>query len=150
MALTQVQGGMIGSLPTGSVIQVVNTTTTTPATTASTSYVNFSPLNTTITPKFATSKILVIAQLMLYSGENTNYQVTLYRGGSNLGPSNGFAYGYSSAVVNLACPVTMSYLDSPATTSATTYSVYGKIANGTLYFNNGNCQLSMTLLEIAA
>jgi hypothetical protein len=141
-----------GSPQSGSVIQVVNTTVNTNSTTTSTSFVNFNALNTSITPKFSTSKILITATLNLFEGaSNSNYQATLYRGGTNLGGSNNyFVYAYGSAVINLSLPTTLIYLDSPATTSSTTYSVYGRTSSGTLNFNNGAGQISMTLMEIAA
>jgi hypothetical protein len=145
-----VTGTMLTNKTAGTVLQVVNTTTTSDTSTSSTSYTNFSFLNTSITPTSSSSKILVIAQIMPFTGANANMQFTLYRNSTNLGPATGFAYVYGSSTVNIACPTVMTYLDSPATTSSTTYGVYGKTSTGTFYFNNGNCQLSMTLLEIAA
>ena len=162
MPLTQVQGGMIlasgqsipkAALPTGSVLQVVVGTSTSAQTTTSTSYVNYSSLNTSITPTSSTSKILVIAgALNIFNGAaNANMQITLYRGSTNLGGGNGyFAYLYGSSTGNYAYPLTITYVDSPATTSSTTYGIYGKTSSGTMDFNNGGSQLSMILMEIAA
>ncbi len=141
------------ALPTGSVLQVVSTDATTQSTTTSSSYANYSALNTSITPTSATSKILIIASLNLYEGAtNSNYQITLYRNSTDLGSGNGngFIYAYGSNSMNLSFPAIVTYLDSPATTSSTTYGIYGKTSSGTLYFNNGACKVSMTLMEIAA
>ena len=138
-------------MPAGSVIQTVTGTTTSPQTTTSTSYVNFSHLNTSITPTSASSKILVIVgPLNIYNGSaNANMQITLYRGATNLGGANGyFFYAYGSNTLNLAFPTTITYTDSPATTSSVTYGIYGKTSSGTMDFNNGNSQLSMILMEI--
>jgi hypothetical protein len=55
MALTQVQGGMINSLPAGSVLQVVQGSTT-PRVQITTSTYTDSNLTASITPKFSTSK----------------------------------------------------------------------------------------------
>ena len=141
------------ALPTGSVLQVVSTTATAQSTTTSSSYANYSALNTSITPTSATSKILVTASLNLYEGStNSNYQITLYRNSTDLGAGNGngFMYLYGNNSLNLSFPAIVTYLDSPATTSAITYGIYGKTSSGTLYFNNGACKVSMTLMEIAA
>jgi hypothetical protein len=139
-------------LPTGSVLQVVSTDATAQSTTTSSSYANYSALNTSITPTSATSKILIIASLNLFEGSNSNYQITLYRNSTDLGAGNGngFMYLYGNNSINLSFPAIVTYLDSPATTSSITYGIYGKTSSGTLYFNNGACKVSMTLMEIAA
>jgi hypothetical protein len=138
------------NLPSGSVLQVVQTTTTTNTSTTSSSFVNFSALNTSITPKFATSKILIIAQVNTFNGTIAVNNCTLYRNGAtNLAGSGYFNYTYGWNTVNVAVPTTMTYLDSPATTSSTTYGVYGKTGGGSMDFNNGLSLLTMTLMEIA-
>lgn len=142
-----------GAPQSGGVIQVVSFATTTFTTTTSASYVNYSALNASITPKFSTSKILVIVgPLNIYNGAtNANMQITLYRNSTNLGGANGyFAYVYGSDTLNLAYPTTITYVDSPATTLSTTYGIYGKTSSGTMDFNNGGSQVSMILMEIAA
>ena len=54
----------------------------------------------------------------------------------------------SSVPSNYYTPTTLSYLDSPATTSATTYYMQGKVSGGNGYWN---VQFStITLMEIAA
>jgi len=141
------------SLPAGSVLQVVSTEATAQSTTTSSSYANYSALNTSITPTSATSKILVTASLNLFEGStNSNYQITLYRNSTDLGSGNGngFMYLYGNNSLNLSFPAIVTYLDSPATTSSITYGIYGKTSSGLLYFNNGACRVSMILMEIAA
>ena len=48
--------------------------------------------------------------------------------------------------------VTMTLLDSPATTSAITYKVYGKCSNGATYYIGGDADLTntITLMEVSA
>jgi hypothetical protein len=145
--------GGLSARQIGEVLQVVVGTTISPQTTTSTSFVNFSALNTSITPTSSSSKILVIAgPLNVYNGAtNANMQITLYRASTNLGGSNGyFVYLYGSSSANYAYPTTITYVDSPATTSSVTYGIYGRTSSGTMDFNNGNSQLSMILMEIAA
>jgi hypothetical protein len=69
-------------LPAGSVLQVVQSTTTTSATTSSTSYVD-TGFSASITPTSASSKILIIGSAVIRVGiSNTNYQHTIFRNGS--------------------------------------------------------------------
>lgn len=140
----------------GVVLQVVNTnlkggvgsTITTPTA---------SGLTATITPKFATSKILVCFQV---NGNQKNSGATdagvriwLYKNGSNLFAGTAQDYiGYTnSSLSNDVGGVSMEYLDSPATTSATTYAIYfGSSSSGvTATINAGNDYSTMTLMEIA-
>jgi hypothetical protein len=76
-----------------------------------------------------------------------NANITLYRNSTNLGNSNtGFGYMTSSANT-IPC---ITYLDSPATTSSTTYTIYTKTSAGTVYINTGAETSTITLMEIAA
>jgi len=43
----------------------------------------------------------------------------------------------------------MTYLDTPSTTSSTTYTVYLQSTSGTAYFGTGSNTNTITLLEIA-
>jgi hypothetical protein len=141
----------------GKVIQVVQANYSTEVTTSGTTFVT-TGLTASITPKYSTSKILVIANIGdAYSGSGARNSVyTLYRGSTNISPAgtallNGFATVRSDAGA-LQTPAGMSFLDSPATTSSTTYAVY--MANFSSGFVTG-AQLNgavstMTLMEIAA
>jgi hypothetical protein len=145
-------------LPTGSVLQVVQTVYTTQVSSSSTSYVD-TGLSASITPKYSTSKILVLISQNLYgyreaAGQYENVQ--LLRGASviqgfgqvlNLTAANGGLYNDINATLGL------NYLDSPATTSSTTYKTQMKIqttANGaTVIAQISNATSTMTLMEIA-
>jgi hypothetical protein len=144
------------ALPVGSVLQVVSFATPTALTTTSTSYVA-TPLTVSITPKFSTSKILVTASGNLDCVTALTQMVaTIYRNSSNLAVAG--AYGMGLAYVDnsrLQAPVTMQVLDSPATTSSTSYTVYvaRSSGSGSIIFNNGsgsgNSAATITLMEIA-
>jgi hypothetical protein len=75
-------------------------------------------------------------------------QATIYRDSTNLGSSDGMiaVYGGGSTVIgNMA----MNYLDSPSTTSATTYQVYIKaVGGGATYIQEPTTKSSITCLEI--
>jgi len=139
-------------LPAGTVLQVVQGTSTTENSTTGNSFVA-SSLSAAITPKFSTSKILVrVASVCTNTGSGQgNY--TIYRGATNLGGGgqSSFSQYYSSANYSFV-PIIMEYLDSPATTSSTTYQVYFKTNSGgtTTYFGSSNPLQTMTLMEIAA
>jgi hypothetical protein len=130
----------------GSVLQVVNASYTSSFSTSSSTYVA-SGLTASITPKFSTSKILVIASMAYQAAASANANITLYRNSTNLGNSN-TGFGYMTTAVNTIPCIT--YLDSPATTSSTTYTIYTKTSAGTVYINTGAETSTITLMEIAA
>ena len=149
---TASQGITHASLPAGTVLQVVQGTSTTENSTTGNSFVA-SSLSAAITPKFSTSKILVrVASVCTNTGSGQgNY--TIYRGATNLGGGgqSTFSQYYSSANYSFV-PIIMEYLDSPATTSSTTYQVYFKTNSGgtTTIFGSANPLQTITLMEIAA
>ena len=140
-------------LPSGSVLQVVqgstqavvNTTSATPQTTG---------LSATITPSSSSNKIMVLVSGgNWYTGAATQqiaYQI--YRNGSvPAGMNNGFAYAYSPQAA-LQGSYNLSYLDSPASTSALTYALYFWSANGggsNINSNGNSCFIYIQLMEIA-
>lgn len=134
----------------GSVVQVKNATDGVQVTTGSTSF-QTTGLSLSITPKFSTSKILAVMTANGYINPASNYMyVTLYRGATNLGDAT---YGFGSMYGNSGDrtgQVSCSYLDSPTTTSSTTYTVYFRASGGTAYYNIQSTLSTLTLMEIAA
>ena len=133
----------------GSVIQVVNGLLPTGVANATASYVD-TGLTATITPKFATSKILVICNIMSVENNTASEgtHVKLVRGSTDLSEWARFI-GYVRTYMNSHPSIT--YLDSPATTSATTYKVQFKRGQGSGQTNvNANASTSsISLMEIA-
>ena len=149
IAATQLTGTIAAAaLPAGSVLQVVNGTASTTVTNATAAYVD-TGLTATITPKFNTSKILVIVSQNGVSGASsvTGVNLQLLRGASSIsifGVAN--AYGVTSSNITVSC----NYLDSPATTSATTYKTQVVRYAGTSVTVQGSVDMStITLMEIA-
>ena len=115
----------------GGIIQVVQTVKTDVFTTVSTSFTDLTGMSVVITPKFNTSKVLINISLN-YGGNNNMYGgVNLLRGstivtqGDDSGDNNtectfGIGGDNSNFKYKLASANYM-FLDSPATTSATTY-----------------------------
>ena len=134
------------------VLQVVQATFATSTASTSTSFVT-SGLNASITPSSNTSKILVMMTMPART-ENTSGGIvcTIFRGtvaGTNLLTTEGF--GRVSGANDLQANLCMNYLDSPATTSATTYTIGFKSTaaqNAVCQVNNATS--SITLLEISA
>jgi hypothetical protein len=169
MALTQVASGLIasvsgasltgtqtiprGTLPTGSVLQVVQATTISSTTSSSTSYVAIANLTASITPSSSSSKVLILVNSHIYtSGANVESAITIYRNSSDLSTGGtGFTDAYTGGS-DLIVPFSMMYLDSPATTSSTTYAAYFKRTQGTtsMVANLRGCLSSVILMEIAA
>jgi len=136
----------------GNVLQVVQGSTVTGTSTTSTSFVTTN-LTASITPKFSTSKILAIVN----GGEaDTNASgvaliSTIYRNSTILGASYGLATSAWGASSRLQVGLSLAYLDSPATTSATSYTLYIRSSSGgnvTFLANSPTCVI--TLMEIAA
>jgi hypothetical protein len=131
----------------GQVIQVLGATDSTQRSTTSTSFVTGSnTLSVTITPSSASNKIAIFVSNYAYSGGNAAYY-TIYRGATNLGGTNGLGYYNTIGGTNDGTSA-YNYLDSPATTSATTYQVYFRTSNDTGYLNGNNTKSQIIVMEI--
>ena len=149
--------GGIASAQSGSIIQTVNATTSTETSTNTNSFVDTN-LTATITPQFSTSKILVIVHQagLEKATNNTGIVLKLLRGSTTLINIEAWAAGTNDTSLNVVGGSGCNYLDSPATTSATTYKTqfcsYGN--NNIVYCQYGNAPYtstsSITLMEIAA
>jgi hypothetical protein len=139
----------------GKVLQVVNSSETTPISNNTTTYID-TGLTATITPTSSTSKILVLV--------NQN-GVTKNTGGAGVGNSLRLVRGASAIInfqfyaaytnvndTNYIGTVGTCYLDSPATTSATTYKTQFKSESGgiAVTVQSDSSASTITLLEIAA
>jgi hypothetical protein len=151
MALTKVQTGMMGA---GAVLQVVNATYSTSTSNSTSTYAD-TGLTATITPLFSTSKILIIVdQNGLYkssASNTTSMNIQLLRGATNIGVfSQSDTYTFTASE-NQVGSASYNYLDSPATTSATTYKTQFSSRGNTAFVNvqNGSSISTITLMEIA-
>ena len=146
------------NLPAGSVLQVVNATYTGDTTSSSGSYAQ-SGLYGTITPKYSTSKILVIASSSStwVQSSGSGILIRLYRGTSGAGSGSSIganSYYFQINASSSYTPSIISLLDSPASTSALTYTVMMAVnGSGSVGFCSGfgagNNLANITLLEIA-
>lgn len=120
-------------------VQIVQTIKTNTFSTTSSSFVDITGLTVTITPTSASNRILIFAQVSS-SGMNTNSAIFKLAGGntaSYIGDASGSEVrsvvgGYfQQNLTNLLLSQSLIYLDSPATTSATTYSVQATVGGST-------------------
>lgn len=157
---------------TGQVLQVVSTTKTDTFTSTSGTFTDITGLSATITPTSSSSKILVLAHTISSNDDDRACFVRLMRDSTAI--SIGDAAGsrirvssYSSSIVsggiNLVTVHNINFLDSPATTSSTTYKLQGLInvsSPSTFYINRwgsdtdatsrGRGVSTITLMEISA
>jgi hypothetical protein len=151
MSIQQIKSGSIASVasstligqvpdanaPSGSVIQVVQTVKTDTFSTSSTTFTDITGFSVSITPTSSSSKILVLYTTNTCADVNfTGYAARLVRNSTAIfvGDAAGSRpqatlAGTSVNIYDNSC-VSGQYLDSPATTSSTTYKVQLSCTNG--------------------
>ena len=144
----------------GKVLQVVSAVTTTQTSIASTTLTD-TTITATITPTLATSKILVIVNAEFFNNRlttNIAAAARLLRGATTIvdypGDTFQFMNASGASATSWAGILPITYLDSPATTSATTYKLQGAVqttANSScITFQYTSAPSTITLLEIGA
>jgi hypothetical protein len=154
---TQAQSDALYPAKIGSVLQVVSSyiSTANLFSTTSSTYVDATGVSLAITPTSATSKILAIFDIgiMTYgsSGNNIYASAQILRGSTPTwsGLVSGIALG-STQNIEFGTNRPLIHLDSPATTSATTYKLQLKRDSGTIGVNTNGLVSSITLMEIGA
>jgi len=152
----------------GKLAQVVSTSKTDTFTSSSTSFTDITGLSVSITPTSATSKIFVIAQVsgsMDTSVASLFFRMMRDSTAINIGDAavtrTRATFGFSNTIQAESVVGNASFLDSPATTSATTYKMQGmNTAAGTFYINRSKLDSdipsisrtssSITVMEILA
>jgi len=144
-------------LPAGSVLQVVQSSYATNVQITTSTYTS-TGLTASITPSSASNKILVLANVNVYYGSQNNiiFGMRINRAGSY--PWTNYYFNNVGSVVNLMNPYGINYLDSPSTTSSTTYTIEFNTTSGASIYSYPNAQYApggnqsqstMTLMEIA-
>jgi hypothetical protein len=140
----------------GKVLQVVSMTTSSLTTIATSTYTD-SGMTLNITPSATSSKVLIIADCNTQAsraGTGLNAYARIVRGSTAI-------YGEThvheltapgtTGTISLGNHNTLVYLDSPSTTSSTTYKVQGSAGTGsTMKFQYTSSPSSLTLIEIGA
>jgi hypothetical protein len=157
-----ITGLVAGALPStvigaGGVLQVVNATYSTSTSTTSGTFQD-TGLSATITPTSSSSKILIIWAINgVYSGTGIGVETNLVRTSTQLIYTENLAAREGTGSADAGSGTSGgTYLDSPATTSATTYKCQYRSRDGsssvTVQFtgSGGASTSMMTLMEIAA
>jgi len=145
----------VSSTPSsGKLLQIVQGTVVTTSTSTSSSTFVTTGITASITPSSASSKILVFANTALdNSASGRSGFFTIYRNSTNVVDSgstsgNGFNGVFADAS-RIQTALSITFLDAPSTTSATTYTIYIRSASGSIVANQ-SCSGYVTVMEIAA
>ena len=158
--LTTTNGGTgATSFTAGKVGQVVQASTSTAVNVASTSVAD-TGLTVNITPTATTSKVLVQVNQNILTDIDTelgNSKIKLLRDSTtaiDFTTNIARVEAVSSSAVKFGNLTTFSFLDSPSTTSETTYKTQGAVSstsnNGTARFQNSSVTSIITVMEILA
>ena len=165
--LKRLDASLIGGGKMGQVVSVIKTDK---FTTTSSSFTDITGMTVNITPSASSSKILIMLSLGAFQndiGDSTVYgnfvrgSTALAQGNNITGTECTFAHRQNtSANNNFQTPIYFTFLDSPSTTSQTTYKLQGTIGtdNGGLAVNSsygvlntsGNTSSTITVMEILA
>lgn len=140
----------------GTVVKVQSTAVSSTFTTSSTSFVDITSYSVSITPTATSSKVLILASFTLNNpgAVSNKSEVRLLRGSTAIVDPITRANDANNTVLESG---SISYLDSPATTSATTYKIQLKTSNsaepariGSDYTGTPVYVYTITAIEIGA
>ena len=135
----------------GKVLQVVNATYNTSTSSSTDTFID-SGLTATITPTASTSKILVLSNLAYGRTISAAMKTRLVRGSTTIASGTLFNMYTNSSFTFVGGTTSLDYLDSPATTSATTYKVQfaSTFSDPSVQAQAYDGYSSITLIEIGA
>jgi hypothetical protein len=145
LTLPTLTGTVLTNKTAGTVLQVVQGITPSNYSTSSSSS-TATGYGLSITPTSASSKILILAAGTMDTNANNQAVISVRRGTTDLGSGNNS--NTFSAGGRVISSLTIMFLDSPATTSSTTYNFYFNAGSSTTITWYGGA--TMTLMEIAA
>ncbi len=161
LASNAVTAAKLASGVGGKVQQIIQSEFSTQTQVNSSSFVDIG-LSATITPSASSSKILILVFLSVQgsnfygNGDTFGFGFNIVRGSTNIADGDSGQHYISvpeeDDYIVFQNPHSRSFLDSPNTTSATTYKIQGKESNV-----NANCQINgssqksqLILMEVAA
>jgi len=128
------------------ILQVVTGTTNTQTSTGSATYSD-AGLSASITPQATTNKILVMAQINYYNASTNKVNFNLVRGSTQINETNPLGGDAN----NIDGGHFLTLLDSPNTTSATTYKVQFKTNASASYLRaSATATCTIYLIEVSA
>jgi hypothetical protein len=149
------------------IVQVIQTVKSDTFSTTSTSFVDITGLSAVITPTSASNRVLVQVVLGSVAANFDTTSTLLLRGSTTIAAGDGaagvlgqiYSGGTSTGEHYYGnIPTCMNFLDSPATTSATTYKLQMKVNSGTGLLNrntsdtnqyNGRTISTLVLMEVS-
>jgi hypothetical protein len=142
---------------TGKILQVVSTTKTDTFSTTSSTLTDITGLSVNITPTATSSNIVVMSQVTIGSPSATNFGLQIVRDSTAILISDSGqneTLTFTRAMDTATLPFTFVYVDSPATTSATTYKMQIRAGSGTVNVNIGSNTFyagtsTITVMEVA-
>ena len=137
------------NMAAGSVLQVVQTQTTTPADSTSATFAD-TTLTANITPSSTSNKVLVIVDhTNVQKTGSTQAGIKLFRGSTEIRESRYLGNTQDTSRSHIS--VQILELDSPSSSSQITYKTQynNEQASGTVSLQAGNQESTMTLMEIA-
>ena len=148
--ITNTAGDGSPNIP-GGVLQVVQNTSTSAHTGTATDWTS-TGFSVTITPKYVSSKVLLNINATVSASANAvQPRFSIFRGTTNLGEAGrGFGQIYIASGGLNQSHVSTSFLDSPNTTSATTYTVYMRTNLGTYVWGADSGTQTFIAQEIGA
>lgn len=158
LALSANTGTIVDTGRAGGIIQVVTATTST-SVTVSSSTMTDTTLTASITPTSSSNKILVMVcqHANAYGGSAAKGGIQIVRDSTtiyeSLKNSSSLPYQFSSESNGLVGFITINFLDSPSTTSSTTYKTQGAAGAHNMLFQGNdqtNAVSTITLMEIVA
>lgn len=143
-----------GTAASGKVLQVVQATYSTQTSTTSATFVD-TGLSASITPSATSSKILVLTTSNLYTyrtGTNLGAKLQIVRGSTAVFTQERAVLMVATNTSNyVGASITLAYLDSPATTSSTTYKTqFCQVDTSTAVIQAESSVSSIILMEIGA
>lgn len=146
LSVPAVTANLLTNRTAGTVLQVVQGITPSSYTTSSSSLTT-TGYGLSITPNFSTSRILILIAGQMDSGvANNQATIQVRRGTTDLGAGTGSSV--FSAANRMISGIGVVYLDSPNTTSSTTYNLFFSAgSSSTITWYAG---ATVTLMEIAA
>ena len=158
MSLTQLRNlGIVANagitttkLGTGAVLQVVSATDASSLTSSSGTFVD-TGLTASITPSSASNKVLVLVAMGVFGADvasSAGATIKLVRGATDL-ISHGSLGAHPTITYIYTAGTSFAYLDSPSTTSSTTYKTQFRSDSGTTFVVDNASTASIVLMEIA-
>ena len=135
----------------GGIVQIVQSIKTDNFASTSTSFVDVG-LSASITPSSSSNKVLVRAVVCAGNGQSgSDNKIRVLRGSTTISTNDTFV---RNASISETETYVIEILDSPSTTSATTYKVQGKVETNEIFINRRNNldtmgESSITLMEVS-